>query len=205
MASQPPGERSDHAARSAATRQRLLDVAVEVLAEVGYAGASTLKIQERAGVSRGRLLHQYPHRDELLVAAVQHLADGRIGGTDERTVWPSDVDARRDAAVEAVWLLYHHAYFWAATELWLAARHNEPLRAALAPAEQELGARIRLSVATMFGPDLAEHPNFPATRELLSTSMRGVALTYAFEPRDPTSDPHLVLWRELARTQLSRG
>ena len=32
--------------------------------------------------------------------------------------------------------------------------------------------------------------------------MRGVALTYAIDPRDPTTDPHLGLWKRTARSML---
>ena len=32
--------------------------------------------------------------------------------------------------------------------------------------------------------------------------MLGVGLTYAFDPRDPRTDPHLSLWKDLARTLL---
>jgi hypothetical protein len=35
-------------------------------------------------------------------------------------------------------------------------------------------------------------------RELLLTSMRGVAMTYTFDRRDRHSDPHLAIWRNLA-------
>src|ERR1700752_3059582 len=64
--------------RARDTRVRILDAAVECLAEVGYARTTTTEILRRAGVSRGRLLHQFPVKDELLVAAVQHLAEVRI-------------------------------------------------------------------------------------------------------------------------------
>ena len=39
-------------------------------------------------------------------------------------------------------------------------------------------------------------------RDLILTSMRGVGLTYAFDLRDPRTDPHLSLWKGLARTLL---
>jgi hypothetical protein len=39
-------------------------------------------------------------------------------------------------------------------------------------------------------------------RDLVLTSMRGVGLAYAFDPRDPRTDPHLSLWKALARTLL---
>ena len=39
-------------------------------------------------------------------------------------------------------------------------------------------------------------------RETLLTAMRGVALTYGFDPRDPQTDPHLEQWKQLARMLL---
>ncbi|WP_369227932.1 TetR/AcrR family transcriptional regulator [Streptomyces sp. R39] len=192
----------NYSARSRVTQQHILDTAVEVLIEFGYSGASTLKIQERAGVSRGRLLHQYPHRDALLVAAVQHIAEARVAGTRGLTDWPTAPTERVEAAVDAMWSTYHQGYFWAATELWLAARHNERLAQALAPKEQALGGAIRAAIDEMFGPVLAGHPRYTALREVLNTSMRGAALTYSFDPRPPLTDPHLPCWKALALREL---
>jgi AcrR family transcriptional regulator len=193
---------TEYAARSRVTQQHILDTAVGVLIESGYSGASTLKIQERAGVSRGRLLHQYPHRDALLVAAVQHIAEARIAMSREAGGWPASPRERAEAVVDAMWETYHQGYFWAATELWLAARHNEKLAAALAPREHALGAVIRSVTDEMFGPQLTSHPRYSAVREILHTSMRGVALTYSFEPRDFLADPHLRTWKDLVAREL---
>jgi AcrR family transcriptional regulator len=195
---------TDYAARSRVTQQHILDTAVEVLIESGYSGASTLKIQDRAGVSRGRLLHQYPHRDALLVAAVQHIAEARIrtGMSSEAADLPAPPRERAEAVIDAMWETYNQGYFWAATELWLAARHNEKLAAALAPRERALGAVIRSVTDEMFGPQLTSHPRYPAVREILHTSMRGVALTYSFEPRDYLADLHLRTWKDLVAREL---
>lgn len=201
-ATSPEPAYRDYAARSRVTQQHLLDAAVEVLMELGYSGASTLKIQERAGVSRGRLLHQYPHRDALLVAAVQHLAEARVAGATKTDRWPASPAERSDAAVDAMWSTYQEGYFWAATELWLAARHNPKLAEALAPKEHALGVAIRTAIDAMFGPVLSAHPRYTALREVLNTSMRGVALTYSFDPRDAGTDPHLATWKSLARREL---
>ena len=64
--------------RSADSRLLILDAAVACLVEDGYAGASTLAVQARAGVSRGRLLHHFPSRAQLLVAAAEHLSTHRL-------------------------------------------------------------------------------------------------------------------------------
>ena len=71
----PRGRREE---RTATSRARILEAAVACLVESGYAGATTLRIQARAGVSRGRLLHHFPSRDQLLVAASHHLATERL-------------------------------------------------------------------------------------------------------------------------------
>ena len=58
-------------------RERLLGAAVDCLIERGYAGTSTTLVSERAGVSRGAQLHHFPSKADLLVAAVEHLAEVR--------------------------------------------------------------------------------------------------------------------------------
>lgn len=195
----------DYAARSRATQQHILDSAVEVLVESGYSGASTLKIQERADVSRGRLLHQYPHRDALLVAAVQHLAEARIAAIHDSAEWPNDPVLRVEAAIRTMWATYHQGYFWAATELWMAARYTEALADVLGPHEHALGSIIREATDGMFGEALSAHPRYPNLREVLNTSMRGVALTYSFDRRSPDADPHLQVWADLALRELDLG
>lgn len=178
------------------TRERILAAALACLAEDGYAATTTSRIQERAGVSRGSLLHQFPSRDDLLIAAVHHLADQRAG--DLADPGPLGIDA----AVNQLWQTFQGPLFRAAVQLWAGAEHNEQLRAVLAPRERELGRRIRASVAVLFGPERAAQPNFGELVGLLVSSMRGVALTYAFDLRDPRREPSLPGWRRLAHRYL---
>ena len=193
--------RSDSRARD--TRDRILDAAVTTLAEEGYARATTLRIQDVAGVSRGRLLHHFPSRDELLVAAVSHLATRRIHDLPAATDPPEDPVARIDAAVTTMWSTYRQPYFWAAFELWLAARSNDALAAALGPAERAVQSEIRASTAALFGPRLAAHPEFDGLVRFLNTSMRGAATSYAFlRDRDPDRELLLPTWRAYARDTL---
>jgi AcrR family transcriptional regulator len=188
--------------RSEISRRRVLDAAVTVLNTEGYSAASTLRIQQEAGISRGRLLHQFPSRDALLVAAVQHLAASRVEDLRYRWHWSDDPLERIDQAVDTMWSTYHQPYFWAATELWLAARSNEELRLALLPEERRLGRLVRDAADAFFGAELSARPRYREVREILIAAMRGIALTYAVEPRDPHSDPHLDEWRGLAVAML---
>jgi AcrR family transcriptional regulator len=192
--------------RTADSRALILDAAVACLVEHGYAGASTLVIQAKAGVSRGRLLHHFPSRDGLLVDAAQHLANTRLKQTEERaaTVLADEPDTpeRVDRCIELLWSTFQEPHFWAAMELWTAARSNSALRAALRPEERRLRTAIRSVSDRIWGPEVCAHPQYPQLRELLFTSMRGVALAYAFEDRSPATDPHVRIWKEIAHRLL---
>src|SRR5688500_20301348 len=101
------------------TRRALLDAAVESLIEVGFARTTTLEVQRRAEVSRGALLHHFPSKAELLVAAVDHLAEMRarelkqLAGQlpDERAS-----RARTDAVLDLLWQCFSGTFFQVAME-----------------------------------------------------------------------------------------
>ncbi|MFD0112533.1 TetR/AcrR family transcriptional regulator [Streptomyces sp. NPDC058320] len=192
--------------QAAGTRALILGAAIDCLVEHGYSGASTLAIQARAGVSRGRLLHHFPSRDELLVAAAQHLADVTLAQVEkDMTAQLADEPEgprRTDRCIELIWDTLRESHFWAAMELWIAARTNPALAAALRPHERGLGAVVRSVVDSVWGPTVRAHPQYPQLSELLLTSMRGVALVYGFEDRPAATDPHLALWKSLAHRLL---
>lgn len=188
--------------RTLDVRRRILDAAVEVMLEHGYSGASTVRIQERAGVSRGRLLHHFPSRDALLIAASQHLARARVGELPSEHSWPTDLGERIDAVVETMAGTFTQPYFWAATELWIAARTHEDLRDALLPGEREIARAVRVAMDAFFGADLCARPGYEGMREVLFTSLRGMALTTSFDPREEPTRRHVERLQQLARTVL---
>lgn len=200
-----PPQRAQQA-RARDTQLLILDAAVQCLNEHGYAGTTTTLIQRRAGVSRGRLLHHFPSRTELLVAASRHLVGVRaVDFAENLSVYLGDKISGRgrvERAVELIWATFHHPYFWAAMELWLAARSDSELRGALAPQERRLGATIHESIDRLFGPEFSGHPRYRMLCDILFTSMRGVKMTYAVVSPDPAVDRHLPQWKELAVTLL---
>lgn len=135
------------------------------------------------------------------MAAVQHLAEARTG---DLIVGPPDPKRGEDidAAVETMWATYRGPLFAATIELWVASRTNAELREVLQPEEHRLAPIIRDTLAAVFGTRLAGLPQFREFSSLLWSSMRGVAMTYTFEPRDHRLEPHLAVWKRLAHTYL---
>src|SRR5690349_24160598 len=104
------------------TRRALLDAAVESLIEVGFARTTTLEVQRRAEVSRGALLHHFPSRAELLVAAVLQLFEAQ-----RDVIGPEVLRAREvggiDGGIDVLWLSFNSPLAVAIDELWSAARN----------------------------------------------------------------------------------
>ncbi|GAA1518764.1 TetR/AcrR family transcriptional regulator [Nocardioides humi] len=188
--------------RSLDVQRRILDAAVEVMLEHGYSGASTLQIQERAGVSRGRLLHHFPSRDVLLIAAAHHLARARVGELPSEHTWPTDPGERIDAVVDTMAGTFTQSYFWVATELWVAARTHPSLRDALLEGERDIARAVRVAMDGFFGPELAARDGYDDLREVIFTSLRGMALTKAFDPRDEPTVRHVERLKRIARAIL---
>jgi AcrR family transcriptional regulator len=181
-------------------QKRLLDATVEALVEKGYGGTTTLEVQQRAGVSRGALLHHYTSRSELMLAAVEHLLRERLAALSALASSRPPKKARVDWAVKVLWDTFEGPLFTAALELWLAARNDAELLAALVPQERELGRAIREQAAELFGPAAAV-PAFGEALEILLDAMRGAAARSVLRTR--RNDARLLAsWTRLMHERL---
>ena len=200
--------RGTYEERSAAMRLRLLDATIESLAEKGFGATTTLEVQQRAGVSRGALLHHYASRMELMIAAVEHLTRERLAALHALAAQAPPRAGRIEWAVRVLWTeTFEGPLFTAALELWLAARNDVELRTALVPLERSLGAAINEVAAEVFGPAVATHPQFATVLEIYLDAMRGAAARQVL--RSPNSDERLLAgWTQLIKTWVgapSRG
>jgi AcrR family transcriptional regulator len=169
------------------TRRALLDATVESLIDVGVARTTTLEVQRRAEVSRGALLHHFPSKAELLVAAVDHLAEMRarelklLAGQlpDERAS-----RARTDAVLELLWQCFSGTFFQVAMELRTAARTDPELRPVLVAGERALRDRIVAQARTLFGKDVADHPGLERALDFTLQFMIGAAMTAVLHKDD---------------------
>lgn len=74
----PPPKRRTQVERSAATVTKLLEATIDAIVELGYAGATTREICQRAGVSQGGLFRHFSTRRDLVVAAVERLSEVQL-------------------------------------------------------------------------------------------------------------------------------
>ncbi|MGZ4754108.1 MAG: TetR/AcrR family transcriptional regulator [Acidimicrobiia bacterium] len=172
------GEATDRAvqARSVATRNALLDAALETVVERGYAATTTIETARRAGVSRGAQLHHFPTKAELLTAAVQHLLERRMEEFAE-TFTHADLGADRlDAAIDLLWSMFQGPVFVAWVELWIAARTDPELARAITAMEQRFTIESSAMFLELFPPEEGGDPAlFEIGRDFVFALMTGVA------------------------------
>ncbi|MBN8866060.1 MAG: TetR family transcriptional regulator [Solirubrobacterales bacterium] len=160
------------AERRAETRAALLDATIESLVEYGYAGTTTGRIAELAGVSRGAQTPYFRSRAELLGAAVQHLAERRIEDFDQRIAGKS---VSLEVGLDVIWEEHQGPLFDAALELWVAARTDPELRRGLVEMERNVASAIAKEAVTALG-EIAKRPGFTDDLIFAMATIRGLAL-----------------------------
>lgn len=132
------GTRVPQQDRSRATRQRLLDAAVESLAQIGWAGSTVAVVAQRAGVSRGATQHHFPTREHLITAALEYSAEVRIAEIRAEAARIPLGPGRTRAVIEILVGVYTGPVFKAALQVWAVAASEPQLREQIIPLEAKI-------------------------------------------------------------------
>ncbi|MEU3269552.1 TetR/AcrR family transcriptional regulator [Saccharomonospora sp. NPDC006951] len=161
--------------RSRTTRRRLIDAAVECLGERGWQGTTVGVVAERAGVSRGAAQHHFPTREDLVVAAVDYLANEQIAELTARAAALPSGPSRAEPVATMLLDLYTGSKFRAALHLWVAASTESALREILVPLEARVGREAHRLAVELLGADESQ----PGVRETVQATLdlaRGLGL-----------------------------
>lgn len=166
--------RTPQTERSRAMRLRLMEATVDCLVEVGWAGTTTTVVSQRAGVSRGAQLHHFPSKQDLVVAAVEHLTDLRR----EEMLRSADSlpdEGRVRGVLDLLAAQFTSPVFFAALELWVAARTDPGLLELVGPLERRIGRETHAYAVELLGIDEAKGDNRRLVQATLDM-VRGLGL-----------------------------
>jgi AcrR family transcriptional regulator len=184
-------------------RQRLLEATVQCLAEYGWSGTSTTLVSQRAGVSRGAQLHHFPTKNDLVVAAVEHLALIRRDELAQSAASLPTGRRRTRAVLEMLGDHFTSDVFSAALELWVAARSDPALLAALGPFERVTGRETHKLTVAMLDADESQ----PGARELVQATLdliRGLGLANTISNDQARRSRILDRWAAVLEDDLPR-
>ena len=157
-------------------RARVLDAALDCLVEKGYAATTTVEVTKRAGVSRGAQLHHFPTKAVLLTAAVEHLLERRMHDFREALSSIGPTDDLLDAGLDLLWSMFQGPAFLAWVELWVAARTDPDLAAAVAAMDKRFTAESRALFVDLYPNDAGSPALFDIGRDFAFALMEGIAL-----------------------------
>ena len=162
--------------RRASTRAALVEAALGCLVDLGVAGTTTAAVCARAGVSSGALFNHFPSKAALLGAAAEQVLGAAV--TEYVARFADSADRSADVlgdAVRLLWQIHAEPRLSAVLELFVSARTDGDLAAALQAVNEPHTARV-LVVARQLLPEYADHPQFEATFDLVISAVVGVTL-----------------------------
>ncbi|MEV4612536.1 TetR/AcrR family transcriptional regulator [Kitasatospora sp. NPDC049258] len=205
MTSTHAASRTPQQDRSRATRRRLLEAAVECLAELGWNGSTVAVVAERAGVTRGAAQHHFPTREDLFTAAVEHVASERLAAVRAHSDrLPAPGPARTEAVAEMIVRLYTGPLFRAALHLWVAAATEEPLRERIVALENQVGREAHRAAVEFLGVD----ESAPGVRETVQATLdlaRGLGLANLLTDDGPRRAGIVRQWARMLDAVLAAG
>ncbi len=190
--------------RSRATRQRLLEAAIECLAEVGWTGSTVSVVAERAGVSRGAAQHHFPTREDLVTSAVEYVASERLAVLRSHAVDLPTGPGRTRAVIDMVEHMYTGPLFRAAIHLWVAASSDERLRERVVALEAQVGRETHQTVLELLGVD----EKAPGVREAVQATLdmaRGLGLANLLSDDQRRRARVLRQWADMLDAVLRTG
>lgn len=180
-------EISWQAQKSAMTRDRILDAAINCFITMGYTNVTTAKVASAAGVSRGAMLHHFPSKTELIQAAVEYLHQKLLEDYTERVrTIPASLKGagRRRAGIDAYWDHLRGELFTAYHELCVAGRTDEELRDILERSTAKFDKHVEASNSELFSEWNDRGNRYLLAMDLTKFLMEGMAVGQMVANRD---------------------
>jgi AcrR family transcriptional regulator len=189
IAAAPTGSEdiSWQAQKSAMTRDRILDAAINCFIELGYTNVTTARVASAAGVSRGAMLHHFPSKTELIQAAIEYLHDKLLKHyTALVNAIPATLKGkkRRRAGVDAYWEHLTGDLFVVYHELCVASRTDPELKSILEGSQKVFEEHVRDSNTELFAEWKDRGDRFLLAMDVTKFLMEGMATGQLMTNRD---------------------
>ena len=187
-------ERRTQEQRSSESRRRLIDAAIRLLAERGYAGTSLAAIGAEAGLSRGLVSHHFGTKEACMQAVVEQIRENM---REQSLSAASGHSMSLDDAIDAYFMGVRRQYP-AARAMYVVLIEGLTSSPGLGPAVAETSRATREELVNLLAGQVPGESASPAGPEAEALAvvilgiLRGVALEYL-------ADPHLVDLEAAAR------
>jgi AcrR family transcriptional regulator len=169
--------RRTHEERSAETQSALVEAAIAMLCELGYAGVTTAEVARRAGCTTGAMHHHFGSKDELMLAVLARLTlefEARYA-TLKDTVWLT-LEQRCDRVVRLLADYYMDPRYVAIWELYVGTRCEPELNGVCVQNRTRVISELESVWIHVFAGVKAKRPEVVALMRFTLTFLRSLGL-----------------------------
>lgn len=174
MASNAAAARGD----VADTRAAVIEAAIDTILEQGYYRASSNEIARRAGVTWGVIQHHFGTRENLVLAALEHVVAAQTSYLAAATVQGDTLVARLESYGAILWDYYATEPFLAHLQIIVNLGHDPTTAQGTIDAMDSALRRNVAAMTRLLADAVAPMKLRPDDRELVFALLRGVALDH---------------------------
>ena len=200
----PP--RRTQAERSATTRARILNAAINCLYKQGYGATTTVSVAANAKVSRGAMLHHFPSKADLMLATLTHALEVNGANFDRAAARFDDPwercaalpDLRLDAAKQPAGVAF--------TEIMVGARSDETVRSRFPEFQRALSSGRTSERLAEWSREagVKPTPRDQAVSHVIMLAIFGLAIEQQTNPQ-ANADEVLAVLRDLKSRAMERA
>lgn len=191
--------------RSAQTRKRVCAAVVRCLDEGGYSETSIQRVQERAGVSRGALMHQFATKEDMIVETLTRILAPTFSDFGQKR-------SRRETVAQGVSVEEDLINLWAnvvncpegraMVEILVAARTDERLRVKVGPILSEYDTEINHDILRIYESPQGDDEDVVQIWTICRVFMRSLHLQERFASSPETVNAMVRRFAEIVAPHL---
>ncbi|MFN3209324.1 MAG: TetR/AcrR family transcriptional regulator [Roseovarius sp.] len=202
----PTRRRRTQDERSASTIENLCRTTVELIAEIGFVNVTTTKIAERAGISRGAILHHFDSKADLVKRATGLMwssvvssaaaisEDHRNAGLDPKTL------------IDRAWTgLMSDLFVTVSIDMMAAARGDPDLNEHVHFWINQMFASYRDTAHEVFGRSGMSDAEAEALMTVMTSTLRGLRIAQMIEPDPKKAQAALDALADLLKARMGSG
>ena len=147
------------------------------MVDLGYSCTTTTVIAEKAGLSRGAMLHHFPSKIDIVRAAVEHLHSKRLKAFRKAIDKLPRDETRVRRALEAYFEHVKHPMYVAFLELWIASRTDPGTAVDPEAGAGSVRTRVVKMAVDLFPEWEGSGANFDIALDLVHYVMDGLAVS----------------------------
>jgi AcrR family transcriptional regulator len=188
--------RRSQAARSAATRARVIAAARDVLCAQGYSGATMHAIRDAAGMSLGAIQHQFSTKAKLMAAVAADFAAYRTRVYADAIRRGKTPRESMENLIDANFEMVGRPEMAAVLEIHLARRSDSDLDREVGPGTRRFDRRVRLWGYSILRAAGIEEDAAHRSLQLLNNAVtRGLTVEYIRNPDEAVIERSIRIWK----------